>query len=235
MPRLIARSLAPLGWCLLFATAAVVLLAWNATAREVATDALQLAFAFFSTPFIFEVTSALLFVGGLLAYNRWRLLKEGDGWVYLMCQEPDAKDLPTALNQRLQSTVLDHKPEPIDEAGAETGVIEGFLELGMAAQAERELASDTTSHPPLDAAILRIRVLAANLATETATSLLRDTAKSAAGLDRALATVAIENAQWLLQHVHREDLARHWLAEARALDPTAIVSGGGDELLGRLA
>lgn len=230
-----SRRLVPWIPSLLFAAGLGALLAWNQTAREVATDALQLAFAFFSTPFIFETTCGLLFLVGLLVYNRWRLHQEGDGWVYLMCQEPDTHDLPKSLNKRLQSTVLDDKPEPLDEAQAESGVIEGFLELGMAAQAEQELGEDTSPHTPLEAATLRIRVLAANLDTDGATALLRATAATVPGSNSGLAGIAIENARWLLQHVRREDLARHWLAEARRLDAATSEAALADGLLRGLA
>jgi hypothetical protein len=147
--------------------------------------------------------------------------KEGDGWVWLMTQEPDAKALPATITQRLQSTVLTEKPEPVDESQAESGVIEGYLELGMPAQALQELNEAPAPQPPVDAAVLRIRVLAANLDTERATQLLRETAAAQTGARRALAAASLENARWLLTHLQREDLARHWLAEAGQLDSAA--------------
>lgn len=219
-----ARFLVPLSGILLAIGALAALLVLNPTAREVTIDALGLAFAFFTTPFVLETTCAALFLLALLAYNRWRLHKEGDGWVWLITQEPEAKNLPATITQRLQSTVLEQKPEPVDELQAESGIIEGYLELGMPAQALRELDGAPAPRPPVDAAALRIRVLAANLDTERATQLLRETASVETGARRDIAAAALESARWLLKHVQREDLARHWIAEAGRLDPTACES-----------
>jgi len=219
-----ARLLVPLSGILLVVGALVALLALNPTAREVTRDALGLAFAFFTTPFILETTCAALFLLGLLAYNHWRLHKEGDGWVWLVTQEPDAKSLPATITQRLQSTVLVQKPEPVDESQAESGIIEGYLELGMPAQAMQELDEFPAPHPPLDAVVLRIRVLAANLDTGPATQLLHETAAAGAGSRQALAVAALENARWILNHLQREDVARHWLAEAAQTDPATCAA-----------
>ena len=77
------------------------------------------------------------------------------------------------------------------------------------------------SRPPL----LRIRVLAANLDTDDALALLHETAATDPGTRMLLAAVSLENARWLLKHLHREDLARRWLAEARArIDPAATAA-----------
>ena len=229
-----ARLLVPVAWMLLAAGGLAALLVFNPTAREVTVDSLGLAFAFFSTPFILETTCAALFLIGLLAYNQWRLHKEGDGWVWLMTREPDEKNLPATITQRLQSTILVQKPETMDESQAESGVIEGYLELGMPAQALQELNEEAAPLTPRDAAILRIRVLASNLDTAVATQFLRDAAATGTASRPVLAAAAVENAGWLLKHLDRADLARHWLEEARLLDPAALESPGISKELRRL-
>ena len=226
--------ISPIVWSLLAVAGLTVLLVMNATAREVAVEAFQWVFGVFTTPFIFEATCALIFLCALLVYNQWRLRKEGDGWVYLVSEEPD-EELPAKITQRLQSVVLTHKPEVLDAAQAEAGVIEGYLELGMPSQALAELNSDRTQHSVIEAASLRIRVLAANLDNEAAFTLLRQTSSAHPELRPALATVAVENARWLLKHLHREDIARTWLREARKLDAAALDSIDSGEPLRRLA
>lgn len=234
MPRTRA-SLGPLIGFALFSGGVAALLVWNATAREVARDALQLLFGIVSTPFVLETTLALVFLIGLLAWNHWRLHKDGDGWVYLMSRETNDPDLPAKITQRLQSVVLTEKPAPLDPGQLETGVVEGYLELGMAAQAREELGSAPDSPPPpLAHTLLSIRVLSANLETEAALTLLRNTSQTAPASRPALAATAVESARWLLSHLHREDLARRWLDSARDLDPASIAKIGPDDPLRRL-
>ncbi len=74
--------------------------------------------------------------------------------------------------------VLPQKPEPVDEDENEAGVIEGYLELGMAAQALEELnKASAGSSLSLEILLLRLRVLAANLDTRAALDLFHDTAR----------------------------------------------------------
>lgn len=222
-----------IGTLLIFGGLAALLFL-SPTAREVTLDSLGLAFAFFTTPFILETACLALFLIGLLAYNHWRLHKDGDGWVWLMTQEPDEKNLPAAITQRLQSTVLTDKPEILDEAQVEAGVIEGYLELGMAAQARQELGVDPPAagpQPTIEAVILRTRVLAANLDHDAACQLLQSTMTAAPESRPALAATCIGNARWLLKHMHREDLAKFWLAKAQQLDACATQSITADEPL----
>ncbi|MCE9519663.1 MAG: hypothetical protein K8R87_08945 [Verrucomicrobia bacterium] len=224
MSRALRFSLALFGTLLVVGGFAALLLL-NPTAREVTLDSLGLIFAFFTTPFILETTCAALFLFGLLAYNRWRLHQEGDGWVWLMTQEQDEKKLPAAITQRLQSTVLINKPESLDEAQAEAGVIEGYLDLGMATQARKELETDPSaaeSHPSIEAVILRIRVLAANLENDAAMQLLHSTTAAVPESQPAFAAACLENARWLLKHLHRDDLAKLWLAQAQLFDAVAM-------------
>ncbi|HSI63357.1 MAG TPA: hypothetical protein VLE43_09565, partial [Candidatus Saccharimonadia bacterium] len=89
--------------------ALVAVAVFSEAAQEVLWDALRTLFAIFSTPFILESTVGLLALFIILAINKHRLEKEGDGWVYMMVQEPDEKGgspLPKAITQRLQGTVM---------------------------------------------------------------------------------------------------------------------------------
>lgn len=210
------------------------LFALNPTAWEVTRDALGLAFAFFTTPFIFETLFALLFLLGLLAINHWRLHREGDGWVWLMTQESENKNLPPTITQRLQSTVLTEKPDVPDPEQTAASVIEGYLELGMSAQALQELGEPPAPGDPPSALALHVRVLAANLDTDTATALLRQTAQARQECRKEMVAACLESARWLLQHMHREDLARHWMQQAVQLDPAASGFAGLDEALKKL-
>jgi hypothetical protein len=215
------RHASPVIWAILFVGGMIALLALDATAREVAHDALQWIFVFFSTPFILETTCALIFLALLLCFNRWRLHKEGDGWVYLLAHEPDEKNLPAAITQRLQSTVLPEKPEPLDEDQAAAAVVEGYLELGMAAQALDEMNRRSTGSRSLVNTLLRVRVLAANMDRDAALGLIRQTATDPA-THRVLASVILDSARWILQHVHDVPAVKAWIGEARALDPGAV-------------
>lgn len=212
-----ARWLVPLAWFLLVVGGATWALVTSETAREVTIDSLKLVFTILSTPFILETTSALLFLMALLAYNRWRLHKEGDGWVYLMTQEPEpVKGASGSNTQRLHSMVLPNPPEPVNEDENEAGVIEGYLELGLAAQALEELnkfPAESTSR--LENILLRLRVLAANLDTQAALDLLHDTARRLPQAQIVLAESAGQTADWMRAHLptHLEEAAL-WEREA---------------------
>lgn len=200
--------------CVAVITAVLVL---SPTAREVTVESLQLVFAIVTTPFILETLSAALFLLGLLAYNRWRMHKEGDGWVYLMTQETT---VPGTATRQVHSMILPTKPEPVNTDEDEAGVIEGYLELGLAAQALEELnrVDDPDLAQTLDITLLRIRVLAANLDTDAALSLLR---KTAADHPQALAQLAVnaeQTAAWMQEHLpSHPDESRLWQEEARKL------------------
>jgi hypothetical protein len=201
------------------ALAAVVV--FSEAAQEVLWDALRTLFAIFSTPFILESTVGLLALLIILAINKHRLEKEGDGWVYMMVQEPDEKGgnpLPKAITQRLQGTVMKDKPEPVDEALTERSMVEGFLELGMAAEARREF--DSQSELPDDAitAALRVRVLASNLDTAEAREFLAASAARFVDHMGLFSATAREQADWFRKHLPaHEEHALLWHAEALTL------------------
>lgn len=216
---------------LLIVAGLVVVVLLNNTAREVVRDTAVLLFSIFATPFIFEITCAFLMLVALFLFNQWCLSKEGDGWVYLMTQEPETKNLPQAITQRLQSVVLPEKPEPVNDTQTTNTVIEGYLELGMPAQGLEELNAGMDSPEDVETSALRIRLLAANMDADEALTLLRDTAMRHQDSRPLMAKACLESARWLLKHLHREDLARRWLAEARALDSGQLNALGADDPL----
>jgi hypothetical protein len=212
------RWIAPLIWTLLIAGGIALVLVESETALEVTLDALKLVFTVVSTPFVLETTAALVFLLALLAYNRWRLHKEGDGWVYLMTKEEETPETGTrgSTTQRLHSMVLPEKPEPVDEDENEAGVIEGYLELGMAAQALEELnKASAGSSLSLEILLLRLRVLAANLDTRAALDLFHDTARRIPQARVLLAETAGMTAAWMRAHLPTHtDEAALWQNEA---------------------
>jgi len=200
--KLVRQFLVPIACFLLLAGGITALLVTSETAREVVVDWLTLAFTIVTTPFILETTAASLFLLGLLAFNRWRLQKEGDGWVYLMTQETDATGKEKGAARKIHSMILPNKPEPVDEELDEAGVIEGYLELGMAAQAMEEMnRAQMESAQTLDAALLRIRVLASNLETSAALDLHRETSVRHPEAQERLAQNAEQTAGWLRAHL----------------------------------
>lgn len=213
-------------FCLLFAAAALsTILLISPVAREIAANTSITLFTIFSTPFILEATTLALSILALFAYNQWRRQKDGSDWVYLVTQEPDEHDpKPSACEtQRLQSTILNEKPQPTDEIETAADVLEGYLELGMPSQALAELpkleAASKHPHPRLTP--LRIRILSANLNTEQALQLLHQTLQTTPPPNNlpTLLQTCLDNARWLLQHLQRRDLATLWLNEAQNVHP----------------
>lgn len=224
-----ARILWPIFWTLLGLASLGALLALNSTAREVATETAKTLFGIFSTPFIFEFTVGLIGLLLLLGINQWRLKKEGDGWVYMVTQDPDesAGQLPAAITQRLQGIVLHEKPETMDEAGIARAHIEGFLELGMAAQAAAALEHHESVPDDLPGAVLRVRVLAANLDTAAARELLHASATRFAGNGALFAQTALECADWFKAHAPKQrEAVELWMEEARGIRDSAAPKGG---------
>lgn len=197
-----ARFFWPVFWTVLVLAAFGMLLALSSTAREVAREAATTLFGIVTTPFIFEATVALIGLLLVLGINHWRIKKEGDGWVYLVSKEQDAgaAKLPAAITQRLQGVVMQEKPEAMDEAGTARANIEGFLELGMAAQAAEALTESQDLPDDEATAALRIRVLAANLDTDAARDLLHASTKRFGGSGVLFAQTALDCADWLEAH-----------------------------------
>lgn len=223
------------GACIIAGVAAAGLVA-RPDLREWVSDSLKTMFVVVTTPFILETTVALLGILALLAYNRWRLMKEGDGWVYLVDQEAqEGEALPKALTERLHNVMMTEKPENIDEIQARRSVIEGFLELGMGAQAREEFDSSADWTDDGDTARLRVRVLAANADTDKARTVLRQSVERFALERTHFSVAALEVARWSMQHLQRMDLAKIWLAEATELDPASANALAANDPLRQLA
>ncbi|TLD69357.1 hypothetical protein FEM03_18490 [Phragmitibacter flavus] len=209
--------------CILAAIAGLAaLVSFNPTAREVVLNTSIAIFTVFTTPFILEITSVILFFTALLTYNSWRQHKDGNDWVYLVTQETEDGDRPLSpsASQRLQSQVLSEKPEFASETETVITVLEGYLELGMPSQALAELHQLPADNP--DFIPLRVRILSANLQTQEAVDLLHQTFEAHPETCPQLVQAALENARWLLNHLSRRDLATQWIAEARQLHPILI-------------
>ena len=111
----------------LFFTAALIALAITAwrvseTAREILAKAFFNIAGAVSTPFILEFSVAIVGLCAVLAYNQWRMHKNGDDWVYLAVTEPDP-------------VVLEQKPDLSADLEARLAIVEGYLELGLKKEA----------------------------------------------------------------------------------------------------
>lgn len=230
------RHLWPWLWTLLSVAGFTALLIYSPSAREITRDAVAMLFSIFATPFILEATVAIIGLVIVLTYNQWRLNKEGDGWVYMVTNEDEPggsgtttaqKDqLPKAITQRLQGVVLKDKPEPLDESQAIAGVIEGYLELGMPSQALDELHRTPDLPDTVASAVLRFRVLGANLATEPALSLLRDASERFPHSRPELVIAAQDIAQWIEKHMQSQMKAYHaWRNEADVIARLTVPRG----------
>jgi hypothetical protein len=133
----------PLAFILILAGSAVAVCLSSEIAREVVTKAVFNIVGAVSTPFILETTVAIVGLSIVLAYNHYRVHKDGDGWVYLAVTEPDAASVAagaTTPPHRLDGVVLTEKPEFPDDLDSRLAVVEGFLELGLRKEALDHLA-----------------------------------------------------------------------------------------------
>lgn len=123
---------------------AAVVTAWRVseTAREILAKAVMNILGAVSTPFILEATVAVVGLCLLLAFNQWRLHKEGDGWVYLAQTEPDPASLTQGAEtppHRLDAVVLEEKPDVTADLEARLATVEGYLDLGLRKEALEHL------------------------------------------------------------------------------------------------
>ncbi len=215
-----SRLLWPVIWTLLGLAAVVTVLVQSDEAREVAIETAKTLFGIFTTPFILESTVAIVGILIVMAINHWRISREGDGWVYMVTHEPEEGEepLPAAITQRLQGVILTSKPEVLDEAGTSRLMIEGFLEMGMAAQAQKELTDLGELPDDMSSIVLRVRVAAANLDTEQALTRLRDSAARFSRQEPLWTQTARECAEWLEAHAPQQRNAISlWQREAAGL------------------
>jgi len=75
-------------------TASILAARQNDTAREVMGSAFTGLFGFFTTPFILELSVAVIGLIAVISYNQWRISQEGDGWVILPDTEPTSDHAP---------------------------------------------------------------------------------------------------------------------------------------------
>jgi|GEM_PF-573483 len=220
--RLHSRLIGPLVCGAAAVTLLVMVLVFNAEVREVALTTTVTLLGIVTSPFVLESTTVAIMLLAVLAYNRWKRDKDGEDWVYLVTHETDDPTVSPSITQRLKSTVLTEKPQPLSEIDAATSVLEGYLELGMPSQAFAELSK--LPEKDADFIPLRIRIMGANLQTEEAVELLQQAAMTAPTVSPNLVHAAIENARWLLQHLQRRDLAARWLKEANQLHPVKLAA-----------
>jgi hypothetical protein len=112
------------------------------TAREVLAKAFMFLAGAVSTPFILEITVAIIGLFVVVGINQWRMQKEGDGWVYLAVTEPDAASVAEGSAtppHRLDSVVLEQKPDLAEDFQGRIAIVEGYLELGLAREALEHL------------------------------------------------------------------------------------------------
>lgn len=201
------------------------LLVMNETSQEIAESTVRALIGVFSTPFIFEGTCLFMFTVALLTYNQWKRKKEGDDWVYLVTQEADHPNLPASITQRLQGVLMEGgAPQPLDEVRTRASVLEGYLELGMAAQAQAELFASNDLPDTAESAALRLRVLAANPETGSSVALFHTSVESFPEAKNLLVQTALENARWLLKHLRHRAAAVVWLEEAKVQDPHCVLT-----------
>ena len=77
-------------WTLGIAVVVIIAAFKNETVREVVVQGLAYLFAFMSTPFVLETSTALIGLAVVIAINNRRLEREGDGWVEMEIKQPDA-------------------------------------------------------------------------------------------------------------------------------------------------
>ncbi|MCB1224483.1 MAG: hypothetical protein KDK99_01620 [Verrucomicrobiales bacterium] len=129
------------------------LMVWSETAREVLSTAFWHAAKVVTTPFILEATLAAFGLLVVMAFNRWRIGREGDGWVHL--EVPDQKETATDPPHRLQGVVVDEPLDPATAIRAGQEVVDGFLELDLAQEALEALPDSDSTNPLSDCQRLR--------------------------------------------------------------------------------
>lgn len=91
--------LEPLLWSLAFIIATGVAAYVNETAREIVTQGLAYLFAFITTPFILEATTAFIGLCIVFVINNRRIEREGDGWVEMEVKQPEPEAKAAVVEQ----------------------------------------------------------------------------------------------------------------------------------------
>lgn len=197
-------------WTVLGIIGYTVLLVFSPTAREVSGDTAKVLFSIFSTPFILETTFALIGIFIVMGFNHWRLSKEGDGWVYMVTQEVDESGSAAKISQRLQGVIFQNKPLMLNQESTTQGVLEGYLDLGMAAQALKEMEEQSDLPDDASTAALKIRILAANIDTECARTMLKESVERFPQSRDIFRQAAKDNAAWLQTHLPGHEALQVW-------------------------
>lgn len=209
------RYLWPLLWTFLSVTGYAVLLMFNPAAREVSRETAHVLFSIFSTPFLLEATFALIGIFIVLCINHWRLGKEGDGWVYMATQESDEQKSGAKSSQRLQSVIFQDKPLTLDQEGTTIGILEGYLDLGMAAQALKEMNEQTDLSDDARTAALKIRIMAANIETDSALLMLQQSVERFPQSRTLFVQAVNDTVVWLHTHLPGHETSAVWEQEAK--------------------
>jgi hypothetical protein len=219
------RWIVPVMWSVGALVAIGVLLKVSPTAREVVGESALTIFQIVTAPFILETTLALLGLLIVLAINHYRQQKEGDGWVYLQKQEPSPAADTGAMDppHRHEAVVWGEKPAPFDEAATELEVVEGYVDLGLADEALKELASLPAGLGQTAQAVdLHIRALTIAGQMPQAVRVLDERARSHPEEAGLLSKTALAVADWLHENKQAGAAIDDWLQRSRLLDPQAI-------------
>ncbi len=208
----------PVLWTALGMMGYALLLIFSPTAREVSRETAIMLFSILSTPFILETTFALLGIFIVMGINHWRLSKEGDGWVYMVSQEVNESEAGAKASQRLQGIIFQDKPLTLDLESAAQGVLEGYLDLGMAAQALKELREQSDLPDDAPTAALQIRILAANIDTESARTLLQQSIERFPQSGELFKQTGKAITIWLQIHLPGHEAIRVWESVAGDVD-----------------
>ena len=217
--------LPPLIWSIAIIVGVIVLVRESETAREVISETAVTVLQVLTTPFIMEASLALLGLCIVIAINCYRENKEGDGWVYLEQKSPSADgraaDDPP---HRHDAVVWQEKPASFDETEAGLGVVEGYLDLGLAEDALRELSSLPDSvQSAAHAALHRSRALAMCGRQVEALAAFDRLASEHPQHVAAHVDAAIKIAVWLHDNQKPPADSSRWAERCRALDKDALL------------
>jgi hypothetical protein len=82
-------------WFLLIGGTIATVLIKSEDAREVAGEAVWDLFRFFTTPFILELSVAIMGLLAVTTYNQWRRSKDGPEWVEMEVPDKTEKEPPS--------------------------------------------------------------------------------------------------------------------------------------------
>jgi lipopolysaccharide export LptBFGC system permease protein LptF len=86
------RFIGPIVIGFIFLGAVISVLSVSEEAREVAGEGFWNVFRFFTTPFILELSVAVMGLLSVMTYNQWKRSKEGPEWVEMEVVSNDDKE-----------------------------------------------------------------------------------------------------------------------------------------------